>query len=154
MPDNRQQGSAMLARAGQEMSQLFGGFFDSIEQLRHSKPTATDINQTIAGISNNLWSPRIERHEDEHSIIFHAYLPQVPGSRIRVDIATPGRLKIFGESTSQTAYVSGSDRVTVKQLGQIEKDIPLPPDALDDQISAVDEGHSVVITVPKSRKNK
>ncbi|KAJ1845417.1 hypothetical protein LPJ73_004861 [Coemansia sp. RSA 2703] len=142
----------VIAKTGQEMGQLFDRFFGSIESLRQSRtqPATSDVNATIASISSNLWTPQIERQEDEHSITLRAYLPNVARSQIRIDTSTKGRLKIYGESNSQTVYESGGDRITERQLGQIEKDIPLPDSAVIEQMTVLDdESNGIVITIPK-----
>ncbi|KAJ1900597.1 hypothetical protein LPJ66_001370 [Kickxella alabastrina] len=153
MADNTHHDDA-IARTGQDMGALFDQFFESIETLRlnRTQPAASDVNATIANISSNLWAPRIESHEDEHNITIRAWLPDVPSSQIRIDTGTHGRLKIYGERNSQVVYESGTDRITERQLGQIEKSIPLPPEALVDQITALDDGPCLVITVPKAAK--
>ncbi|KAJ2783902.1 hypothetical protein GGI15_002421 [Coemansia interrupta] len=143
----------VINKASQEMGQLFDRFFGSIESLRQARthPATSDVNATIASISSDLWTPQIERHEDEHSITLRAHLPNVARSQIRIDTSTKGRLKIYGESNSQTVYESGSDRITERQLGQIEKDIPLPESAIIEQMTVLDdERDGVVITIPKS----
>ncbi|KAJ1931523.1 hypothetical protein EC988_009759, partial [Linderina pennispora] len=96
-----------------------------------------------------LWAPHIDRHEDEDQVVLRAHLPNVPHNQIRIDRSTPGRLKIFGEYNSQTVREHGVDRVTEKRLGQFEKDVPLPPAANVEQITAVFEGPVLVITIPK-----
>ncbi|KAJ1845400.1 hypothetical protein LPJ73_004867 [Coemansia sp. RSA 2703] len=142
----------IIAKTGQEMGQLFDRFFGSIESLRQSRtqPATSDVNATIASISSNLWTPQIEQQEDEHSITLRAYLPNVARSQIRIDTSIKGRLKIYGESNSQTVYESGGDRITERQLGQIEKDIPLPDSAVIEQMTVLDdESNGIVITIPK-----
>ncbi|KAJ1829807.1 hypothetical protein LPJ56_000119 [Coemansia sp. RSA 2599] len=150
--DDMAQRDKVMAKTGQEMGQLFDSFFGGIEALRQSRshPITTDVNTAIASISSDLWTPRIERQEDEHCITLRAHLPNVPSNQVRIDTSTKGRLKIYGESNSQVVYESGGDRITERQLGQIEKDIPLPPEALVDQLTVLDDESSIVITIPKS----
>ncbi|KAJ1647205.1 hypothetical protein J3B02_003225 [Coemansia erecta] len=144
----------VMAKTGQEMGQLFNSFFGGIEALRQapSDPNAADVNLAISSISSDLWTPRIERQENEHCITLRAHLPNVPNNQVRIDTSTKGRLKIYGESNSRVVYESGGDRITERQLGQIEKDIPLPPEALVEQIAVLDDESSIVITIPKAAK--
>ncbi|KAJ2707630.1 hypothetical protein FB645_000607 [Coemansia sp. IMI 203386] len=145
-------GNKIMAKTGQEMGQLFSSFFGGVEALRQARsdPSTGDVNTAIASISSDLWTPRIERQENEHCITLRAQLPNVPSNQVRIDTSTKGRLKIYGESNSQVVYESGSDRITERQLGQIEKDIPLPPEALVDQLTVLDDESIIVITIPKA----
>ncbi|KAJ2910614.1 hypothetical protein GGI21_000690 [Coemansia aciculifera] len=141
-----------LEKASNDMGSLFSGFFGGIESLRGQDTVAAagpDVNATIASISSNLWTPRVERIEDDSAITLKAHLPNVPASQIHVNTDTPGRLKIFGECNSQVVYERGVDRVTERQLGQFEKDIPLPPSACIDQMTTALCGPNVVIRIPK-----
>ncbi|KAI8322520.1 hypothetical protein GQ54DRAFT_146305 [Martensiomyces pterosporus] len=140
--------SDIAFKAGRDMGTLLDGFFSSIEGLRGNKglPIQHDVNTTISGVSSGMWTPRVERQEDEDTIILRVHMPN---SQIRIDTDTPGRLKIYGECNSQAAYESGGDRVTETQLGQFEKDIPLPRSASIEQMTAIFEGSDLVITIPK-----
>ncbi|KAJ1758833.1 hypothetical protein LPJ77_001049 [Coemansia sp. RSA 2523] len=139
-----------VAKTGRDMETLFDGFFSSIEAIRQNKAAAEhrDVNATIGSISSSLWTPHVETHEDEDCIRIHAHLPDVPNNQIRIDTDTPGRLKIYCECNTQAAYDSGNDRISERQLGQFEKDIPLPPAACISQMTTIYEGSHVVITIP------
>ncbi|KAJ2744297.1 hypothetical protein GGI20_003088 [Coemansia sp. BCRC 34301] len=142
-----------LERASSDMGSLFSGFFGSIESLRQNTaapPAHNDVNATIASISSNLWTPRVERLEDDGAITLTAHLPNVPASQIHINTDTPGRLKIYGECNNQVIYERGVDRVTERQLGQFEKDIPLPSSACIEQMTTAFHGPNVVIRIPKS----
>ncbi|KAJ1815158.1 hypothetical protein GGH91_004169 [Coemansia sp. RSA 2671] len=141
-----------LDKAGSDMGSLFSGFFGSIESLRQTPgapPATSDVNDTIASISADLWAPRVERLEDDSSITLTAHLPNVPTSQIHISTDTPGRLKIYGECNNQVVYERGTDRVTERQLGQFEKDIPLPSSACIEQMTTAFHGPNVVIRIPK-----
>ncbi|KAJ2005415.1 hypothetical protein GGI04_002254 [Coemansia thaxteri] len=140
-----------IAKAGGDMGLLFDGFFGSIESLRQSEPSSTqrDVHETIANISSHLWTPRVERHEDDTVIRLTASLPNVASNQIHVSTDTPGRIKIFGECNSQVVYEHGADRVTERQLGQFEKDIPLPSSARVELMTTVLQGSDMIITIPK-----
>ncbi|KAJ2354692.1 hypothetical protein GGF43_003119 [Coemansia sp. RSA 2618] len=140
-----------VAKTGRDMETLFDGFFSSIEAIRQNKDATEhhDVNATIGSISSSLWTPRVERFESEDSIQIRAHLPNVPSNQIRIDTDTPGRLKIYCECSTQAVHDSGSDRVSERHLGQFEKDIPLPPAACIDQMTAIYDGPDVVVTIPK-----
>ncbi|KAJ1912326.1 hypothetical protein GGI16_001564 [Coemansia sp. S142-1] len=150
-PDNTGHDDA-LEKAGSDMGSLFDGFFGSIESLRQNtvpSPDKGDVNATIASISSDLWTPRVDRLEDDSAITLTAHLPNVPASQIHISVDTPGRIKIFGECNNQVVYERGADRVTERQLGQFEKDIPLPPSACVEQMTTAFHGPNVVIRIPK-----
>ncbi|KAJ2809705.1 hypothetical protein H4S07_003104 [Coemansia furcata] len=141
-----------LEKAGSDMGSLFDGFFGSIESLRQNtaaSPATNDVNATIANISSDLWAPRVERLEDDSAITLTAHLPNVPTTQIHISTDTPGRLKIYGECNNQIVYKRGVDRVTERQLGQFEKDIPLPLSACVEQMTTAFHGPNVVIRIPK-----
>ncbi|KAJ2162570.1 hypothetical protein GGF46_000573 [Coemansia sp. RSA 552] len=139
------------ARAGADVEALFDGFFSGIASLRQDGPGAGshDVNATIRHISSGLWAPRIERQESTDSLQVTAHFPGVPANQVRIDTATPGRLKIFGECSRQAVYGNGRDQIGERQLGQLEKDIPLPAGACVDRMTAIFGKESVVITIPK-----
>ncbi|KAJ2550106.1 hypothetical protein EV175_004193 [Coemansia sp. RSA 1933] len=140
-----------IARSGEDMEAFFNGFFGSIEALRQDtgRPSNQDVDKTIANISSGLWMPRTERHETDAQIVLVAHLPNVPRNQVRIDTDTPGRVRIYGECSSSAVYQSGGDRITERQLGQFEKDLPLPPSACVERITAIFHGADVVITIPK-----
>ncbi|KAJ2828162.1 hypothetical protein GGI24_002466 [Coemansia furcata] len=151
VPDSTDHDDA-LEKAGSDMGSLFDGFFGSIESLRQNtaaSPATNDVNATISNISSDLWAPRVERHEDDSAITLTAHLPNVPTSQIHISTDTPGRLKIYGECNSQVVYERGVDRVTERQLGQFEKDVPLPPSACVEQMTTAFHGPNIVIRIPK-----
>ncbi|KAJ2761052.1 hypothetical protein H4S06_001409 [Coemansia sp. BCRC 34490] len=141
----------LIARSAEDMEALFSGFFGSIEALRQDteREESQDVDTTIAGVSSGLWTPRIERQETDEQIVLVARLPYVPRNQVRIDTDTPGRIKISGECSSSTVYQAGVDRVTERQLGQFEKDLPLPPAACVERMTAIFHGFDVVITIPK-----
>ncbi|KAJ2399631.1 hypothetical protein GGI23_002535 [Coemansia sp. RSA 2559] len=154
-PDSSQEHQHSTAeainRSGEEMDALFNGFFGGIEALRQDTGRAEnqDVDTTIASISSGLWMPRTERHETDAQIVLVAHLPNVSQSQVRIDTDTRGRIKIYGECSSSAVYQSGADRVTERQLGQFEKDLPLPPSACVERMTAIFNGPDVVITIPK-----
>ncbi|KAJ1829839.1 hypothetical protein LPJ70_007078 [Coemansia sp. RSA 2708] len=145
------QPSDAVAKAGQDMGALFDGFFGSIETIRQNRAAAEhhDVNTTIDSISSSLWTPHVVRQDSDDHIQIRAHLPNVPSGQLHIDTDTPGRLKLYCEYNAQAAYDSGSDRISERQLGQLEKDIPLPPTARVDRMTAVYQGSDVIITIPK-----
>lgn len=150
---DQQEGTVTTTSAGKDMESLFDGFFKSVEALRHQQgeSSASDVNAIIANISSNIWTPRIERREDDKRLTFVAHLPNVPQDQIKVDTeSSPGRLKIYSECSQQSVYKhNNNDRITERQLGQFEKDIPLPDTACAQQMTVVYKGSSVIINIPK-----
>ncbi|KAJ2611830.1 hypothetical protein H4S08_002970 [Coemansia sp. RSA 1365] len=141
-----------VAKAGRDMELLFESFFSSIESLRENKTLPAeyhDVNSIIGNISSSLWTPRVEREEDKDEIRIKAHLPNVPSDQIRIDTSTHGRLKIYGECSTRIVYEDNGDCISERQLGQFEKDILLPTTARVEQMTAVFEGHLLVIVVPK-----
>ncbi|KAJ1668074.1 hypothetical protein IW140_000759 [Coemansia sp. RSA 1813] len=140
-----------IARSGEDMEAFFNGFFGSIETLRQDtgRPENQDVDSTIASVSSGLWMPRTERHETDAQIVVVAHLPDVPRNQVHIDTDTRGRIKIYGECSSSAVYQSGADKVTERQLGQFEKDLPLPPSACVERMTAIFHGSDVIITIPK-----
>ncbi|KAJ2455459.1 hypothetical protein EV183_000791 [Coemansia sp. RSA 2336] len=145
------QPSGAIIKAGRDMEELFNGFFGSIETIRQNNTAAEhqNVNATISSISSSLWAPKTERIEDSTRIQITAHLPHVPRDQIHIDANTPGHLKIYCECSLQASYASGSDQISERQLGQFEKDIPLPLDARVDQMSVLYEDSNVTIIIPK-----
>ncbi|KAI9482093.1 hypothetical protein LPJ79_000072 [Coemansia sp. RSA 1821] len=145
------QPSSAIIKAGRDMEELFDGFFGSIESIRQNNTTVEhqDVNATISSISSGLWAPKTERIEDSSRIQITAHLPHVSRDQIHINVGTPGHLKIYCECSLQANYASGSDQISERQLGQFEKDIPLPPDAQVDQMSIQCKDGNVTITIPK-----
>ncbi|KAJ2849403.1 hypothetical protein IWW36_002649 [Coemansia brasiliensis] len=145
------QPSSVVTKAGRDMEELFDGFFGSIETLRQNNTAAEhqNVNATISSISSNLWSPKTERIEYSNHIQILAHLPHVPSNQIHINVDTPGHLKIYCECSLKASYDCGSDRISERQLGQFEKDIPLPLTAQVDQMSVICKDADVIITIPK-----
>ncbi|KAJ2783193.1 hypothetical protein H4R18_001860 [Coemansia javaensis] len=139
------------------MESLFDGFFSSIEALREpggaaaaAAAAAGGADATIGEISAGMWAPRVERRDSADMIHIEARLPGVGRDQVRVDASTPGRLRIYGECSAHAAYDCAGGRVRERRLGQLEKDIPLPPGARVAEMSvAAWESGGVTIRIPR-----
>lgn len=118
-----------------EMNDLFQRFF----------------GETLDGgeMAVEAWAPRVDMEETDKEIVVKADLPGVDPKDVEISIVD-GMLVLKGEKKEERETKKKNYHRTERFIGQFYRQIPLPPGADPEKITASSTKGVVTITVPKT----
>jgi HSP20 family protein len=115
-----------------EMDELFDRFF----------------NDEGGGPARQAWAPRVDVKETEKEIVIKADLPGVDPKDIEIQVVD-GSLTLRGEKREEKEEKKGNVFRSERFVGQFYREIPLPPGADAEKVSAASTRGVVTVTIPK-----
>lgn len=131
----RSRSSGPLVSLRHEMNDLFQRFFGE----------ALDGGE----VAMEAWAPRVDMEESDKEIVIKADLPGVEPKDVEISIAD-NMLILKGEKKEEREIKKKNYHRTERFIGQFYRQIPLPPGADPEKVSASSSKGVITITVPKT----
>ena len=129
----RRRGFGLLEPFRQEVEELFEKFFGE---------------EGGNGTAARAWAPRVDVKETDKEVLVKADLPGVDAKDIEVTVVD-GVLTLRGEKREETEEKRENYYRSERFVGRFYREIPLPPGADADKVSAASAKGVVTVTVPK-----
>jgi len=123
-------------------------FHDEMNRLFHE--FSRDFDGPTLGLNADFGFPHVELSETDKEVKVEAELPGLTENDIEL-VLKDGLLTLRGEKKSATE--DKSRRLTERFYGRFERQIPLPSDVREDQVSATFKNGVLSVLMPKSAES-